>query len=96
MALARRPGARTRSASRRRRAREAHAAAVGLDDLARDREAEAGAGDAALAGIRAEELGEEARLVLVGDAEALIAHLMWTTPAASSPRISTSRRPAST
>ena len=53
-------------------AREVDPAAVGLDDLARDREAEADAGDAARACLAAEELREDARLVLLGDPEALV------------------------
>src|SRR4051794_31748104 len=53
---------------------EADAAAVRLDDVTRDGEAEPRAGDAALAGVGAEEPREEPRLVLLGDADALVAH----------------------
>src|SRR5919197_3017690 len=50
-------------------------AAVRLDDLSRQDEAEPGAGDAALSPhIAAEELGEEPVFVLLGDAETVIAH----------------------
>src|SRR5881397_2127556 len=56
-------------------ARESDAAAVGLDDAARDREAETGAGEAALARLGPEELREDPRLVLGRDADALVPHL---------------------
>src|SRR5262249_44463196 len=55
-----------------RDAREADPAAVGLDDLARDREPQPHAGDAAGARLAAEELREDARLVLVGNAQPLV------------------------
>ena len=55
-------------------AREVDAAAVRLDDLARDREAEADAGDSARLCLAAEELREDARLVLLRDPEALVAN----------------------
>src|SRR5260221_5658320 len=50
---------------------EADAAAVGLDDLARDGQAEADAGDAARLRLTPEELGEDAGLMLFADAESL-------------------------
>ena len=49
---------------------EADAAAVRLDDLARDGQAEADAGDAARLRLAAEELREDARLVLFGGCRA--------------------------
>src|SRR5262245_20140654 len=48
-------------------AREAHAAAVGLDDRPREREPEAAPGDPARGGVAAEELREDLRLLLLGD-----------------------------
>src|SRR5205814_446752 len=51
---------------------EADAAAVRLDDLAGHGEAEPGARDAALAGLAAEELREDPRLVLVGDPDPIV------------------------
>ena len=48
-------------------------AAVRLDDLPRDREAETGAGDARCAGITAEELREDPFLLVLGNAEAFVA-----------------------
>ena len=48
---------------------------VSLHDLARDRQAEAGAGDAALTCIGPEELREDPRVVLLGHAEPLVPDL---------------------
>src|ERR1044071_6741557 len=53
-------------------AREADPAAVRLDDLARDGQPEADARDAARPCLAAEELREDAGLVLVGDAQAVV------------------------
>src|SRR5262249_33942686 len=54
---------------------EADTATVGLDDLTRDRETEAGAGDTARRSVGTEELGEDPRVVLGRDADSLVAHL---------------------
>src|SRR5207247_8574137 len=56
-------------------AREADLPAVRLDDLAREGEPEAAAGDAALGRVAAEERREAPGLQLVGDAHALVSDL---------------------
>ena len=48
-------------------------AAVRLDDLSRDREAEAGAGDTGRAGVTAEELREDPLLLVLGNPEPFVA-----------------------
>src|SRR5262249_30867930 len=55
------------------RAVESEGAAVGLDDLAAEREAEAGALDARVPAVGAEELREDEVLLLGRDAEAVVA-----------------------
>src|SRR5262245_12924279 len=55
-------------------AREAHPAAVGLDHRTGEGEAETAAGDTARGGVATEELREDAVLLLVRDAAAVVAH----------------------